>query len=150
MPSGCTTFSCVTILGGGFTFPAGVAVDLSDNVYVADDDDNAVKKIPPGCFASACVTTFGGGFNSPIGVAVATTGNGNVYVTTGAGVYTGPANCTSSGCVTTVGGGFTSPQDVAVDVNGDLYIADGAGGVKEMPTLCTSSVSRKLQHSRLR
>ena len=70
---------------------------------------------------------------------MATTGNGNVYVTTGAGVYTGPANCTSSGCVTTVGGGFTSPQDVAADGSGNLYIADGAGGVKEMPTVCTSS-----------
>ena len=57
---------------------AGVAVDGSGNVYVADTNNNAVKEMPPGCASSSCVTTLGGGFSQPDGVAV--DGSGNVYV----------------------------------------------------------------------
>ena len=36
-------------LGGGFVNPAGIAVDGSGNVFVAEYNDNAVKEIPFGC-----------------------------------------------------------------------------------------------------
>jgi len=65
----------------GFAWPAGVAVDSSGNVYVADTGHNAVKEmlavdgvIP----ASPTIVTLGSGFSVPNGVAV--DGNGNVYV----------------------------------------------------------------------
>ena len=45
MPAGCASSSCVTTLGGGFSYPTGVAVDGSGNVYVADTGNSAVKEI---------------------------------------------------------------------------------------------------------
>ena len=50
----------------------------SGNVYVADYNNNAVKRMPPGCSTSSCVTTLGGGISKPWDVAV--DGSGNAYV----------------------------------------------------------------------
>ena len=65
MPAGCVTSSCVTTLGGGFSYPYGVAVDGAGNIYVADYLRQQVKEMPPGCASSSCVTTLGGGFSQP-------------------------------------------------------------------------------------
>ena len=67
--------------------PRGVAVDSSGNVYVADTNNNRIRKISP----AGVVSTFSGSssgdddgaladakFNRPAGVAVDT--SGNVYV----------------------------------------------------------------------
>jgi hypothetical protein len=140
MPPGCTSSSCVTTLGGGFSGPDGVAVDGSGNIYIADTFNNAVKEMPSGCASSSCVTTLGGGFSLPFGVAV--DGSGNVYVgdTNNNAVKEMPPGCASSSCVTTLGGGFDSPHGVAVDGSGNVYVSDaGDGAVEEMPSGCASS-----------
>ena len=72
-----------------FGFPAGVAVDGSGNVYVADTGNSTVRKVTPagvvstlagtaGSYGSADGTGAAARFNLPIGVAV--DGSGNVYV----------------------------------------------------------------------
>jgi streptogramin lyase len=130
----------LSTLGGGFTYPEGVAVDGTGNVYIADTENNAVKEMPPGCASSSCVTTLGGGFTNPYGVAV--DGSGNVYVadTHNNAVKELPPGCASSSCVTTLGGGFTNPYGVAVDGSGNVYVVDSYNNaVKEMPPGCASS-----------
>jgi hypothetical protein len=120
-----------TTLGGGFSLPAGVAVDSSGNVYVADTNDNAVKEIlAAGGYTT--INTLASSFNKPNGVAVDS--SGNVYVADtndnavkeilAAGGYT---------TVNTLGSGFNLPAGVAVDRSGNVYVADaGNNAVKEI------------------
>ena len=135
-----------TTLGGGFDSPAGLAVDGSGNVYVANSNSpsndggvNGVEEMPAGCASSSCVTSLGGGFSEPSGVAV--DGSGNVYVADNFdGVKEMPPGCGSASCVTSLGGGFGYPAGVAVDGSGNVYVADSVNdAVKEMPPGCASS-----------
>ena len=111
----------IPTLGGGFGSPAGVAVDGSGNVYVADDDD-AFKEMPPAALPPVASRRLGGGFSIPAGVAV--DGSGNVYVADygNAAVKEMPPGCASSSCVTTLGGGFR--------------LARRRGGGRERQRLC--------------
>jgi sugar lactone lactonase YvrE len=130
----------ITTLGSGFSLPLGLALDGSNNVFVADTVNNAVKEIvAAGGYTT--VTARGTGFSSPKGVAV--DGAGNVFVAdsgnnavkeiVAAGGYT---------TVTTLGTGFTfnGPTGVAVDGSGNVYVADnGDSSVYEMSPGCSSA-----------
>src|SRR5579859_649018 len=121
----------VVPLGSGFSQPAGVTVDKTGNLFVADSLNNAVKKVlAAGGYTT--ITTLGQGFNLP--VAVALDGSGNVFVADmgnnavkeilASGGYT---------AVNTLGGGFSSPTGVALDGNGNVFVADmGNNAVKEI------------------
>jgi len=104
-------------LGSGFSFPKGVAVDKNGNVYVAGNNDGAVKKIPAGGGAPVTLGTF----DHPKGVAVDNTGN--VYVAA-TGNTTIKKILAAGGSVVDVGSGFTAPCGVAVDAAGNVYVAD--------------------------
>lgn len=134
--------------GARFASPRGVAVDGSGNVYVADRDNHAVRKIT----ASGVVTTLAGlsnntsftstdgtgsaaRFSGPYGVAV--DGSGNVYVAdsgnklirkvTPAAVVTtlaGLAGSVGSTDGTGSAARFGDPVGIAVDARGNLYVAD--------------------------
>jgi sugar lactone lactonase YvrE len=136
-----------------FSAPAGVAVDSSGNVYVADTGNNKIRKIT----SSGVVTTLAGGaggslwhnwsgsadgtgnaagFFSPRGIAVDS--SGNVYVAdwgghkirkiTPAGVVTTLAGSGASGSADGMGtaASFYEPNGVTVDSSGNVYVADSS------------------------
>ena len=129
-----------------FNYPRGVAVDSSGNVYVADTNNNTIRKVT----AAGVVTTLAGSaglqgnsdglgaearFFQPNGVAVDL--SGNVYVTdtvnstirkvTAAGAVitlAGSAQVTGSADGTGTAALFDFPEALTVDGSGDVYVAD--------------------------
>lgn len=114
---------------GQFNAPAGVAVDGSGNVYVADTGNNRVQKFTS---TGAYLTQWGtagsgnGQFMGPFGIRViggnvyvVDSGNARVQVFTTAGVYVSQFGSAGSG-----NGQFQQPLCIAADSNGDLYVTD--------------------------
>jgi hypothetical protein len=155
-----TSAGVVTTLAGGgsvgsyadgtgtsarFLRPIGVTLDVSGNVYVADEGNHRIRKITSG----GVVTTLAGGgsegsyadgtganarFLSPVGVALDV--SGNVYVTdyynhrirkiTSAGEVITLAGNSSPTYADGIGtaASFKYPFGVAVDGSGIIYVAD--------------------------
>lgn len=129
-----------------FNDPWGVGIDLLGNVYVADQRNNAIRKITP----QGLVTTLGtlavrkgsndgfgpnARFNSPLGVAVDRLGN--VFVAdqnnhtirkiTAAGdvsTFAGQAGVSGDIDGAASAARFNYPADVAVDALGNVFVAD--------------------------
>ncbi len=129
-----------------FNGAAGAALDTSGNLYVADFNDNVIRKVTPG----GVVTTFAGAatagyvdatggatrFNGPIDVAIDAAGN--LYVTdTGNHAI---RKITPAGVVSTLAGSgpaapgfldgtgsaarFFTPERLALGTGGNLYVSD--------------------------
>ena len=126
-----------------FNFPRGLAVDNAGNVYVADQNNDRIRKID----RAGNVSTLAGGsrgfadgvaasamFNQPYSVAVDGTGNvyvadtrnhrirkidrtGNVSTLAGNGVF-GFADGAASSAM------FYWPESITVDNTGTVYVAD--------------------------
>jgi gliding motility-associated-like protein len=125
-----------------FSGPAGLVFDSSENLYVADRNNNVIRKITP----LGIVSTFAGSgaigsadgdgnlasFNNPTNVAVDNADN--IYVTdqnnnkirkiTPAGVVTTLAGSGTQGRSDGVIGTFNKPFGLVVDPVGMVYVAD--------------------------
>jgi uncharacterized protein (TIGR03437 family) len=129
-------------------FPLGVAFDAAGNLYVADGDNNRVRRITPGGIISTIAGNGHGGFSGDGGPAtaasinipsdVAVDGAGNLYIADAGNNRVRKVD--TSGAITTVAGngtdGFSGdggpstqamlnyPWGLAVDGAGTVYISD--------------------------
>lgn len=146
----------------GFNGPAGVAVDAVGNVYVADFNNNLIRKIT----AAGVVTTLAGstaGNANGTGTAASFRGPRGVAVDAAGNVYVADANnnlirkITAAGLVTTLAGNgsagnssgagtaasFYYPSGIAVDAAGNVFVADANNNLirKITPDGTVSSVA---------
>lgn len=134
-----------------FNMPYSTAVDSTGNIYVADSNNNRIRKVTPtgvvSTLAGSGVAGFADGvgaaaqFNNPSGVAVDTSGNiyvadtsnYRVRVITPAGVVTTLAGSGVGGHVdgTGVSALLYYIEGIAVDDKGVVYVAESGWGGKD-------------------
>jgi sugar lactone lactonase YvrE len=135
-----------------FRFVSGLAVDQAGNAFIADNDDNEIRRLSP----EGILTLLAGGvspdpaevdgvgraayFARPGGLALGP--GGNLYVADNAGQTI--RKVTPDGVVTTIAGvpfavgsmdgtgnsaTFNAPRQLMVDSSGDIYVADGGNAL---------------------
>jgi sugar lactone lactonase YvrE len=158
--------SVMATIAGGFTgdggaatagdmdFPEAVAVDKSNNYYIADANGNRIRKVD----GSGKITTIAGNgvsgyngdggpataalLNQPYGIAL--DGSGNIYI---ADNFNGVIReiTVATGIITTFASdpNFNSVQALKFDTAGNLYITDGGACViwKVTPSAVVSVVA---------
>ena len=115
----------VTTLGVQLSAPAGVAVDGSGNLYIADSGNNRIVEIPRvGNGYGSQIPLTQNGLINPMGLAV--DGAGNLYVASNGNdkVAKLPWMGTGFGQPVKISLALSGPSSVAVDPGGDLYISD--------------------------
>ncbi len=131
-----------------FTGPGGLATDSAGNIYVAETENNLIRKITP----TGVVTTLAGapgtsndGSDDGTGAAASFKGPGapvvdsagNVYVTDGGNntirkitpagevtTFAGTAGSQGSADGTGASASFNAPSGLAIDGSGNLYVTD--------------------------
>jgi serine/threonine-protein kinase len=137
----CTYSRQIELSFAGLKGPTGVAADSAGNVYVTDDGNNRVLRLPAGANEMGSHVTHTNPVKLPLNAEVPSnvaTVAGDVYVTDNRRVLKLPAALD-----TPVELPFAVPvaRGVAVDDAGDVYVTDGATSrVLELPAWSTTQV----------
>jgi sugar lactone lactonase YvrE len=142
--SGDPAFADETGILAKFNNPRGIARDAAGNLYVADANNNKIRKITPG----GIVTTLAGSgvagmangtgaaaqFRGPQGVTVdqqnnvyvADAGNNKIRMITSGGMVTDFAGSGAAGSLNGRGilAQFSAPQGIVIDQKNNLYVGD--------------------------
>jgi trimeric autotransporter adhesin len=113
-----------TVSSSALRYPSGVAVDASDNIYIADTYNNRILKEAPSAGSYTETTVPTSALAYPYSIAV--DGSGSVYITdTGNNRILKETPSTSGYTESTVPTSSLSwPYGIAVDGSGNVYIAD--------------------------
>ncbi len=110
-------------------YPIGVAVDTAGNIYIADTDDELIRRVACGTGITGCTAPSG-----------ETTGD--IYTIAGTGEsngHTGTAGYTADGVAATTSE-INEPQTVAIDNAGNLFIGDQNNQrIREVSCVTTTS-----------
>ncbi|MDB4921260.1 MBG domain-containing protein [Mucilaginibacter sp.] len=137
-----------TGIAATFKNPYNIAIDVSGNLYVADNGNNKIRKVTPEGIVSTLAGNGMGGADNGTGAAatfltprgVVADAAGNVYVgdsgnnlirkITAAGVVTTFAGSGTAGSANGTGtaASFYNPMGLAIDKAGNIYVADSFGG----------------------
>jgi gliding motility-associated-like protein len=127
-----------------FNHPADLATDATGNVYVADADNNLVRKISPQGDVITIAGNDGRNYSNIGGVAVAPNGSvyfadasGAIYYINASGSSTllaGNAFITSTDGIGT-SASFAYPEGIDIDKDGRIYVADfGSNSIRMIYT----------------
>ncbi len=151
-----------SVTNAQFNMPCGVALDTGGNIFIADRNNNQIKKIDINGMVSNYIGNGSPGeidgvgsivqFSNPIGLAIDT--QNNIYVVSNG------RDCirkvTTSGVVTTIAGydetwgscingvgtnaQFLHPNDLVVAPSGDIYVADtGSHTIRKITNLLSTN-----------
>ncbi len=145
--------------------PAAVAADAAGNLYIADTQNHAIRRVTPAGTITTVAGTGIAGFSGDGGAAtsaqldtpagIAVDGNGTLYI---ADTHNQRVRRVANGTITTVAGNGTaafagdggtataaslsSPSAVALDATGNLYIADtGNQRIRRVTAAAISTVA---------
>ncbi len=122
-----------------FNSPSGAAIDKDGNLYIADTDNNAVRKIA----TDGTVSTFATGFNTPSAIVIDAAGT-TLYVAN-AGNSTISKIDIASHAVTALSVTGTPPLSIphglALDGAGNLYVADTGNNSIRKIVIATGAVT---------
>ena len=113
------TSNVQTLLTTGLSNPIGITVDSSGNVYVIDQNHDAIKEIAAD---SHSVTTLLSGLGSPGGLAIDSIGN--LYFSNATTDSIEKISATTHATTSVLNTGNTDAFSIALDSSGDIYLAD--------------------------
>ena len=113
----CGDGGSATVSGADLYYPTEVAVDGAGNLYIADSNDNRIRKV--------------------------TAATGDISTVAGSGTECSPstATCGDGGSATDSGVDLSYPNGVAVDGAGNVYIADSGDNRIRKVTVATGDIS---------